>query len=117
VTCWNGRVVVEHPHKQDCPSRPAPEPVAVTASSGGYGVWARIAQCESGGDPAANTGNGYYGLLQFDLQTWYAYDGDEFASRPDLASASQQITVAERVRDGYKDYGPRGYSAWPVCGA
>jgi resuscitation-promoting factor RpfB len=73
--------------------------------------WDQIAKCESGGDWSINTGNGYYGGIQFDKQTWNAYGGSQFASRPDLASKAEQIAVAEKVRD---DRG--GYSAWPVCG-
>jgi resuscitation-promoting factor RpfB len=72
-------------------------------------VWDRIAECESGGNWHANTGNGYYGGLQFNLGTWRAYGG---TSRPDLVSREQQIAVAERVRDA-----SGGYGAWPVCGA
>jgi uncharacterized protein YabE (DUF348 family) len=71
-------------------------------------VWDRIAQCESGGNWHANTGNGYYGGLQFNLGTWRAYGG---TSRPDLVSREQQIAVAERVRDA-----SGGYGAWPHCG-
>jgi uncharacterized protein YabE (DUF348 family) len=71
-------------------------------------VWDRIAQCESGGNWAANTGNGYYGGLQFNLGTWQAYGGQ---GRPDQNSREQQIAVAERVRDA-----SGGYGAWPVCG-
>jgi resuscitation-promoting factor RpfB len=72
-------------------------------------VWDQIAECESGGNWAANTGNGYYGGLQFNLSTWQAYGGQ---SRPDLVSREQQIAVAERVRDA-----SGGYGAWPHCGA
>jgi uncharacterized protein YabE (DUF348 family) len=72
------------------------------------GVWDRIAQCESGGNWQANTGNGYYGGLQFSLGTWRAYGGP---SRPDLVSREQQIAIAEKVRDA-----SGGYGAWPVCG-
>ena len=71
-------------------------------------VWDRIAQCEAGGNWHANTGNGYYGGLQFNLGTWRAYGG---TSRPDLVSREQQIAVAERVRAA-----SGGYGAWPVCG-
>lgn len=98
---------------------PSPAPVqaapsvAVPAST----IWDHIAACESGGNWSINTGNGYYGGLQFDIQTWLAYGGGAFASRPDLASREQQIIVATRVRDGYMNYPARGYSAWPVCGA
>ena len=79
-------------------------------------VWDRIARCESTNNWHDNTGNGYFGGLQFDLQTWDAYDGRSFATRPDLASREAQITVATRVRDGWRDFAARGYTAWPVCG-
>ncbi len=87
-------------------SRPAPAPAANYASGGS--VWDRIAQCESGGNWAANTGNGYYGGLQFSLSTWRSYGGP---SRPDLVSRAQQIAIATKVRDA-----SGGYGAWPVCG-
>ena len=69
----------------------------------------KIAACESGGNWAANTGNGYYGGLQFNLSTWQSYGG---SGRPDQNSREAQIAVAERVRDA-----EGGYGAWPVCGA
>jgi uncharacterized protein YabE (DUF348 family) len=85
-------------------------PVAVTSNySSGSSAWDRIAACESGGNWAANTGNGYYGGLQFSLGTWAAYGG---SGRPDQQSRSAQIAVAERVRAA-----EGGYGAWPVCGA
>jgi uncharacterized protein YabE (DUF348 family) len=87
--------------------RPAPAPTSNYV--GGSSVWDRIAACESGGNWAANTGNGYYGGLQFTLGTWAAYGG---TGRPDLASRETQIAVAERVRAA-----SGGYGAWPVCGA
>ena len=92
-----------------------PEPVAASAPapapnySSGSSAWDRIAACESGGNWAANTGNGYYGGLQFSLGTWQAYGG---SGRPDQNSREQQIAVAERVRAA-----EGGYGAWPVCGA
>ncbi len=73
--------------------------------------WDRIARCEATGDWSINSGNGYYGGLQFDKQTWNAYGGNQYASRPDQATREEQIAVAERVRE---DRG--GYGAWPVCG-
>ena len=88
--------------------RPAAVPAAPNYSSGGS-AWDRIAACESGGNWAANTGNGYYGGLQFSLGTWQAYGG---SGRPDQNSREQQIAVAERVRAA-----EGGYGAWPVCGA
>lgn len=86
-----------------------PESSAPAVSNGAK--WDRIARCESTGNWSINSGNGYYGGLQFDRQTWRAYDGDEYAPLPHQASREEQIAVAERVRD---DRG--GYGAWPVCG-
>jgi uncharacterized protein YabE (DUF348 family) len=76
-------------------------------------IWDAIAQCESHGNWAINTGNGYYGGLQFDLSTWAAYGGTEYAARPDLATREQQIAIASKVRAGRNG----SYTAWPVCGA
>jgi uncharacterized protein YabE (DUF348 family) len=69
-------------------------------------MWDRIAQCESGGNWSINTGNGYYGGLQFSIPSWLANGGDDFASRPDLASRAEQITVANRY------YAKAGLSPW-----
>jgi LysM repeat protein len=82
----------------------------VPASSGGTD-WSAIAACESGGNWSASTGNGFYGGLQFTEQTWLAYGGGQYASSANLASAAQQIAVAQRVLAG------QGMGAWPVCGA
>jgi LysM repeat protein len=73
--------------------------------------WDAIANCESSGNWAINTGNGFYGGLQFTQSTWDAYGGGSYASRADLASRDQQIAVAEKVLAG------QGIGAWPVCGA
>jgi hypothetical protein len=75
----------------------------------GGSIWDRIAACESGGNWATNTGNGYYGGLQFSLGTWQAYGG---TSRPDLTSREYQISIAEKVAAA-----EGGYGAWPVCGS
>jgi hypothetical protein len=97
-------------------SAPQADPAArvqaapVPASSGGAN-WSAIAACESGGNWSANTGNGFYGGLQFTEQTWLAYGGGQYASSANLASQSQQIAVAQRVLAG------QGIGAWPVCGA
>jgi uncharacterized protein YabE (DUF348 family) len=90
---------------------PAPEPAPAPAANyvAGGSVWDAIAACESGGNWAANTGNGYYGGLQFNLGTWQAYGG---TSRPDLTSREYQISIAEKVRAA-----SGGYGAWPHCGA
>ncbi|MEV4483746.1 transglycosylase family protein [Micromonospora coxensis] len=72
--------------------------------------WDAIAQCESGGNWSINTGNGYYGGLQFSQSTWSGYGGKKYAARADLASRSEQIAIAEKVLDG------QGIGAWPTCG-
>ena len=83
-----------------------------TSSSGGAinlaraAMWDRVAQCESGGNWHINTGNGYYGGLQFSYSTWLAYGGGQFAGRADLASRAEQITVANRV------YADNGLAQW-----
>ena len=59
-------------------------------------MWDRIAECESGGNWSINTGNGYYGGLQFATASWLANGGDDFAPRADLASRAEQITIANR---------------------
>jgi uncharacterized protein YabE (DUF348 family) len=74
-------------------------------------AWDRIAACEAGGNWAINSGNGYYGGLQFDAGTWKAYGGTQYAPLPNQASREQQIDIATKVRDSRG-----GYSAWPVCG-
>jgi hypothetical protein len=85
-------------------------PDAVVAPSVGAGIWDALARCEAGGNWATNTGNGYYGGLQFDRQTWLAYDGDQYAPLPHQAGRDAQIAVASRVRD---ERG--GYGSWPAC--
>ena len=72
--------------------------------------WSGVAQCESGGNWSINTGNGYYGGLQFASSTWLGHGGAEFAPRADLATPAEQITVAERVLL------TQGIGAWPTCG-
>ena len=74
-------------------------------------TWNRLAGCESGGNWHINTGNGFYGGLQFDIGTWDSNGGGQYASRPDLATRDEQIDVATRL------YNKRGSSPWPVCGA
>ncbi|MDQ0990063.1 transglycosylase family protein [Streptomyces sp. V3I7] len=80
-----------------------------SAAAAGSGVWDRIAQCESGGDWHINTGNGYYGGLQFSAGTWRAYGGAAYAPTADQASRSQQIAIAGQVQRA------QGWGAWPVC--
>ncbi|MGH3903356.1 MAG: transglycosylase family protein [Pseudonocardiaceae bacterium] len=73
-------------------------------------VWDRLAKCEAGGDWSANTGNGYYGGLQFDKSTWNANGGDQYADYPHEASREEQIATAEQVRAQRG-----GFGAWPSC--
>ncbi|WP_371651750.1 MULTISPECIES: transglycosylase family protein [unclassified Streptomyces] len=88
--------------------------LAVSAGPAGAAdgaVWDRIAQCESGGNWHINTGNGYYGGLQFSAGSWRAHGGGAYASTADRASRSQQIAVATRLQRA------QGWGAWPVCAA
>ncbi|MGC2655238.1 MAG: transglycosylase family protein, partial [Mycobacterium sp.] len=80
------------------------------ASAATDGEWDRVAGCESGGNWAINTGNGYHGGLQFNQGTWAAHGGGQFAPSANMASREQQIAVAERV------LATQGRGAWPVCG-
>jgi hypothetical protein len=86
------------------------QPVAVAAPAAGQGVWDQIAQCESGGNWAINTGNGYSGGLQFSPGTWSAYGG-QYAPSAAQASRDQQIAAAEKV------LAAQGWGAWPACTA
>jgi LysM repeat protein len=105
-------VVVVSPASSPRPAASASSQAAApAAASSGGGNWAAIAACESGGNWNADTGNGFYGGLQFTEQTWLAYGGGQYASSANNASESQQIAVAQRVEAG------QGIGAWPVCGA
>ncbi|MGV9560787.1 transglycosylase family protein [Streptomyces sp. NPDC003480] len=88
----------------------APLMAAGNASAATATQWDAVAQCESGGNWSINTGNGFYGGLQFTNSTWAGYGGTAYAPRADLASKAQQIAVAEKVLAG------QGKGAWPVCG-
>ncbi|MFJ9537380.1 transglycosylase family protein [Streptomyces sp. NPDC101225] len=80
-----------------------------TAHAADVSTWNKVAACESTGNWSINTGNGFYGGLQFTQSTWEAYGGTTYAARADLAGKDQQIAVAEKVLDG------QGPHAWPVC--
>ena len=73
-------------------------------------VWETVAACESNGHWSVNTGNGYYGGLQFSASTWGAFGGRWYADRADQATKSQQIAIARRV------LAVQGPGAWPTCG-
>ena len=99
---------------------PAPAPSTSTSTSSGSSapapsvssgsVWDSLAQCESGGNWSINTGNGYYGGLQFSYGTWLAYGGGQYAQTANLATREQQIAIATKVRDARG-----GYGDWPAC--
>ncbi|MGW2813218.1 transglycosylase family protein [Streptomyces sp. NPDC001415] len=82
---------------------------AGTADAASVDVWNKVAACESTNNWHINTGNGYYGGLQFSQSTWEAYGGRRYAARADLAGRDQQIAIAEKVLKG------QGPGAWPVC--
>ncbi len=84
----------------------APALAAPAASADAGTAWDRLAQCESGGNWAINTGNGFSGGLQFTPSTWHAFGGD---GRAEDASREEQIAVAERV------LAKQGWGAWPAC--
>ncbi|MGW4032233.1 transglycosylase family protein [Streptomyces sp. NPDC004838] len=89
-------------------------PLALLAAAGeakaaDSGVWDRIAKCESGGNWRINTGNGYYGGLQFSAGTWRAFGGKAYASTADRATKAQQIAIATKVQKS------QGWGAWPTC--
>lgn len=109
----NGKVVDRVVLTQDVTRKPTAEVVRVGTKTpaanfaGGNSVWDRLAQCESGGNWAINTGNGYYGGLQFSLGTWRANGGP---GMPHQASRETQIAIATKVRNA-----SGGYGAWPHC--
>ncbi|MGA4845258.1 transglycosylase family protein [Streptomyces sp. G5(2025)] len=86
-----------------------PLTMAGDAGAADVGTWNKVAACESGNNWSINTGNGYFGGLQFKQSTWEAYGGTAYASRADRATKDQQIAVAEKVLDA------QGPGAWPVC--
>jgi len=110
----NGAVAVRKVLHQEVVRQPVPEVVKVgtkehvtTNFASGGTVWDQLAQCESGGNWATNTGNGYYGGLQFNLGTWQSYGG---TGLPSDASRETQIAIATKVRDANG-----GYGSWPAC--
>jgi murein DD-endopeptidase MepM/ murein hydrolase activator NlpD len=111
-------------HRKYRPSRVSQASLTVTAGGAGLALpliglssahaasestWDKVARCESSGNWQINTGNGYYGGLQFASSTWKSYGGAAYAPRADLATRNQQIAVAERVLHS------QGPGAWPVC--
>ena len=115
----NGEIAVRKVLKQTVVREPVDQIVEVGTKeeaapvapnyAGGSTVWDQLAQCESGGNWSINTGNGYYGGLQFSLSTWQAYGGTGY---PHQASRETQIAVATKLRDA-----TGGYGSWPACSA
>jgi hypothetical protein len=87
----------------------SPVVLASPADAARLRTWNRLANCESGGRWHINTGNGYYGGLQFSGGTWRAYGGRRYASLAHRATKREQIRIAERVRRN------QGWGAWPSC--
>ncbi|MDY5786016.1 transglycosylase family protein [Corynebacterium sp.] len=91
-------------------TKPGTAAASAPAVAGGS-VWDAIAACESGGNWAINTGNGYHGGLQFNPQTWAAYGGTAYAPTADQATREQQIAIAQKTQAA------QGWGAWPACTA
>jgi hypothetical protein len=104
----NGQVVKRALVDKDVHRKPRPKIVRVGTKQP-FGVWDRLADCESGGNWHINTGNGYYGGLQFSLGTWRAYGG---TGLPSQHSRETQIAIATKLRNA-----SGGYGAWPACAA
>lgn len=95
---------IEAQKQVNIPTQPKSTPqVAVNSSEDAF---IRLSYCEAGGDPTKNTGNGYYGMFQFDIGTWANYGG---YARADLAPADVQIAKARETQ------ARRGWSPWPAC--
>jgi hypothetical protein len=104
----NGKLAHKRVKNQDVLKKPRPKVVRIGTKIPD-GAWDRLAQCESGGNWHINTGNGYYGGLQFSLGTWHAYGG---TGLPSQHSRETQIAVATKLRNA-----SGGYGAWPACAA
>jgi hypothetical protein len=99
------------PTQADYSKPTASSPVQHFSAPASGGVWDRLAACESGGNWAINTGNGYYGGLQFSASTWISNGGGAYAPLPNLATREQQIAIGSKLQAA------RGWSPWPACAA
>lgn len=114
VTTVNGKITKRVKISQDVLTQPVAATVRVGTKPGApfvpFGsVWDALAQCESTGNWAINSGNGFYGGIQFDQNTWDRWGGQEYAPRPDLATREEQIAIAEKTQAA------QGWGAWPSC--
>ena len=104
----DGKLAAKHVKNQDVLKKPQPRVIRIGTKIPD-GVWDRLAGCESGGNWHINTGNGYYGGLQFSLGTWHSYGG---TGLPSDHSRETQIAIATKLRNA-----SGGYGAWPACAA
>jgi uncharacterized protein YabE (DUF348 family) len=118
VSTVNGRVTGRQVLARHVVSPARPQVQRVGAKPGTHvppvnnsATWDALASCESSGDWAINTGNGFYGGVQFTQSTWESFGGLRYAPRADLATREEQIAIAELTRAG------QGWGAWPVCSA
>lgn len=105
-------VTYQAPAAVEAPAQPRVQTSANTGAAApavGTGVWDQLAQCESSGNWAINTGNGFSGGLQFVQSTWEAYGGTAYAPSAENATREQQIAVAEALR------ADSGFNPWPAC--
>ena len=114
-TSTTGRRRKPNPTKRNIGLATAPLVAAIplvsasSASAGEAGPWDRLASCESGGNWHINTGNGYYGGVQFADGTWDGWGGERYASRADLATKAEQIVIAAKLVEN------SGWRSWPSC--
>jgi resuscitation-promoting factor RpfB len=118
VSTVNGVETGRWPVKNEIVAPARPSVLRVGAKPGTYvppvlngATWDALSACESGGNWAINTGNGFYGGVQFNQSTWERHGGLRYAPRADLATREEQIAIAEVTR------ARQGWGAWPVCSA
>lgn len=114
VTTVNGEETEKKKVDEDVQVEPIAAEIAVGTKPGAPyvapgSVWDRLAQCEATGNWAINTGNGFYGGVQFDQNTWDRWGGQEYAPRADLATREEQIAIATKTQAA------QGWGAWPSC--
>ena len=113
VTTVDGKVTKREKLGEKVLVEPKPATVRIGTKPGAphvpHGVWDALAQCEATGNWAINTGNGYYGGLQFNQSTWERWGGLEYAPRADLATREEQIAIAKKTQAA------QGWGAWPSC--
>ena len=115
ITTVNGKVTKKDKLGEEVITKPTPTTVRIGTKPGAphvpHGVWDQLAQCEATGNWAINTGNGFYGGVQFDQNTWDRWGGQEYAPRADLATREEQIAIAKKTQAA------QGWGAWPSCSA